>query len=85
MAPEDPLMSTPEDPESARKRPAPDGGEWLDLAVTGLFAAFGLTLTVVAAVGGATPVELVLVFVLGAAWTFQWAYTSDAWDWLRRR
>jgi len=37
------------------------------------------------AVGGGTVIEVALVFVVGAAAAFQWAYTGYAWDKLRGR
>jgi hypothetical protein len=74
-------MSSPQ----KRSRIPDDIGAWLDVAVMVASAGFWLGLTAVVAFGGGSVVEIALVFVLGAAATFVWAYTSYAWDKLRGR
>jgi hypothetical protein len=68
-----------------RSRIPADAGAWLDIAVMVAIAGFWLGLTAVVALGGGGLVEIALVFVVGGAATFQWAYTSYAWDKLRGR
>jgi hypothetical protein len=42
-------------------------------------------LAVVVATGGGSAVQVGLVLILTAAGVAWWSYTSNVWDWLRRR
>jgi hypothetical protein len=58
---------------------------YIDEFVFLLIGLAGLALTVVVAVGGATAVQVGLVLVMTLAFLAYWAWTSNVWDWVRRR
>jgi hypothetical protein len=60
-------------------------GAWLDIAVMVALAGFWTVLVGVLVFGGGSLIEIALVILVGAAGTLWWAYTSYAWDKLRRR
>jgi hypothetical protein len=58
---------------------------YVDEFVWLLIVLAGVALTVVVIAGGGSVIEVVLVLVVTLAFAFQWAYTSNVWEWVRRR
>jgi hypothetical protein len=58
---------------------------YVDEFVWLLIVLAGVALTVVLIAGGGSVIEIVLVLVVTLAFAFEWAYTSNVWEWVRRR
>jgi hypothetical protein len=58
---------------------------YVDEFVWLLIVLAGVALTVVVIAGGGSVIEVVLVLVVTLAFAFEWAYTSNVWEWVRRR
>jgi crotonobetainyl-CoA:carnitine CoA-transferase CaiB-like acyl-CoA transferase len=68
-----------------RDLPRSGSMQWLDVAVAGLVALFGIALAVVVATGGGSVVEVALVIVVFVFAELRWLRTSFALDVLRGR